>query len=150
MCAGEVTPTPTPTGNATTPIQYPAQPGRISPLGFVVLAGMDFALVLYAWIDNANRNYFHIIACIAAVIISFLCGTFLITGYVTEDFVVTDVEASINESVLSTYQVHHAQVIDNGFGYFFLFIGVMMLIIGILAGIEAVREMSSEAGGFTE
>ncbi len=145
------TPTATPTGNVTPtptgtpPVQGPAQPGRISPLGFVLLAGMDFALIFYAWIDNANRNYFHIVACIAAVVLSFLCGTFLVTGYVTEDFVVTNADVSVNESVLSTYQVHQAQIIDYGVGYFFLFIGVMMLIIGILAGIEAVREMSEGA-----
>lgn len=148
-----VTPTPTPTvtptgtGNATTPVQGPAQPGRISPLGFVLLATIDFGLFFYALVDNENRNYFHIIACIAAVIVSFLCGTFLITGYITEDFVVTNIEASVNESVISTYSVHQAQIIDAGFGYFFMFIGVVMLIIGVLASIEAFREFSSEAGG---
>jgi hypothetical protein len=155
---GAATPTPTPTptatttttptGNATVPVQAPAQPGRISPLGFVLLAGMNFGLLFYAFIDNENRNYFHIVALIAGMVVAFLCGTFLITGYITEDFVVTNLEASVNESVLSTYSVHQAQIIDAGFGYFFIFIGVIMLILGIMASVEAIREFSTEAGDF--
>lgn len=139
------TPTPTPTHTQVPPVQGPTQPGRISPLGFVLLAGMDFALVFYTWIDNANRNYFHIVASIAAVILSFMCGVFLITGYITEDFVVSDTEVPVNESIMSTYIVLQGQIIDHGMGYYFIFIGVIMMIIGILAGIEAIREISELA-----
>jgi len=134
------TPTPTVTGTATVPTQEPAQPGRISPMAFVVLMFMVCGLTLYTFADNANRNYLYIATAAIAMILAFLCGTFLITGYITEDFVVTDVEASINESVLSTYAVHQAQIIDIGTGYFFTFWGVVMLIITILAVIELLRE----------
>jgi PKD repeat protein len=144
VCAGNVTPTPTtvaPTPTGTPPTQLPTTGGRISPFGFVVLACIDIGVILYGFADNENRNYMHVFAFIIGTIISFLLGMFLITGYVSEEFVVTAAEVTVNSSVLSTYETQLVPVSDAGFGFLFIFIGVLMLIYSVLASLEAMREI---------
>lgn len=137
--ATTATPTPTPTG--TIPVQGDVDTGRISPLGFVMLAFLNLGLVLHTFVNNESRNYLHVFTGIVAVIVSFLLGTFLITGFVQEDFVVTAAEVTVNSSVLSTYQVEQVSIIDAGVGYYFVFIGILMTLIVILSVIEIIREI---------
>ena len=144
ICAGNVTPTPTtptPTPTGTIPVQGDVDAGRISPLGFVMLAFINLGLVLHTFVNNESRNYLHVFTGIVAVIVSFMLGTFLITGFVQEDFVVTAAEVTVNSSVLSTYQVEQVSIIDAGVGYYFVFIGILMALIVILSVIEIIREI---------
>ena len=144
ICAGNVTPTPTtptPTPTGTIPVQGDVDTGRISPLGFVMLAFINLGLVLHTFVNNESRNYLHVFTGIVAVIVSFMLGTFLITGFVQEDFVVTAAEVTVNSSVLSTYQVEQVSIIDASVGYYFVFIGILMALIVILSVIEIIREI---------
>jgi PKD repeat protein len=150
VCAGNVTPTPTvtptstptptvtPTG--TPPVQEEIPEGHLTPLAFVVLAFMVCGLTVYTFADNQNRNYLYIATAAVAMIMAFLLGIFLRVGTVSVDFVNTLDEVTINESVLSTYDVQRVAITDLGFGWFFIFWGVVMLIITILAVIELFRE----------
>ncbi|MCK9519483.1 MAG: PKD domain-containing protein, partial [Dehalococcoidia bacterium] len=135
------TPTVTPTPTGTIPVQGDVDTGRISPLGFVMLAFINLGLVLHTFVNNESRNYLHVFTGIVAVIVSFMLGTFLITGFVQEDFVVTAAEVTVNSSVLSTYQVEQVSIIDASVGYYFVFIGILMALIVILSVIEIIREI---------
>ena len=135
------TPTVTPTPTGTIPVQGDVDTGRISPLGFVVLAFLNLGLVLHTFVNNESRNYLHVFTGIVAVIVSFMLGTFLITGFVQEDFVVTAAEVTVNSSVLSTYHVEQVSIIDASVGYYFVFIGILMALIVILSVIEIIREI---------
>ena len=135
------TPTVTPTPTGTIPVQGDVDAGRISPLGFVMLAFINLGLVLHTFVNNESRNYLHVFTGIVAVIVSFMLGMFLITGFVQEDFVVTAAEVTVNSSVLSTYQVEQVSIIDAGVGYYFVFIGILMALIVILSVIEIIREI---------
>jgi len=135
------TPTVTPTPTGTSPVQGDVDAGRISPLGFVMLAFINLGLVLHTFVNNESRNYLHVFTGIVAVIVSFMLGTFLITGFVQEDFVVTAAEVTVNSSVLSTYQVEQVSIIDASVGYYFVFIGILMALIVILSVIEIIREI---------
>ena len=135
------TPTVTPTPTGTIPVQGDVDAGRISPLGFVMLAFINLGLVLHTFVNNESRNYLHVFTGIVAVIVSFMLGMFLITGFVQEDFVVTAAEVTVNSSVLSTYQIEQVSIIDAGVGYYFVFIGILMALIVILSVIEIIREI---------
>lgn len=117
---------------------------RIPVLGFMVLAWIDLGLMLYTFIDNENRNYMHVYSAVIAVILSFFLSVSLTNGFITEPHVLTDQSVTVNSSVMSTYLVKHVEIVDTGLSWFFGFIGVMMLIICILAVIEAVRENTEE------
>jgi uncharacterized membrane protein len=106
-----------------------------------MLAFINLGLVLHTFVNNESRNYLHVFTGIVAVIVSFMLGTFLITGFVQEDFVVTAAEVTVNSSVLSTYQVEQVSIIDAGVGYYFVFIGILMALIVILSVIEIIREI---------
>jgi PKD repeat protein len=134
------TPTPTPTPTGTPPVQEEIPEGHLTPLAFVVLAFMVCGLTVYTFADNQNRNYLYIATAAVAMIVSFLLGIFLQVGTVSVDFVNTLDEVTVNESVLSTYDVQRVAITDLGFGWFFIFWGVVMLIITILAVIELFRE----------
>ena len=134
------TPTVTPTGNVTPPVQEELPEGHLTPLAFVVLALLLCGLTVYTFADNQNRNYLYIATAVVAMILSFLLGIFLQVGTVSVDFVNTLEEVTVNESVLSTYDVQRVAITDLGFGWFFTFWGVVMLIITILAVIELFRE----------
>ena len=137
-------PTPTPTPTGTPPIQGEIPQARIPVLGFMVLAWIDLGLMLYTFIDNENRNYMHVYSAVIAVILSFFLSVSLTNGFITEPHVLTDQSVTVNSSVMSTYLVKHVEIVDTGLSWFFGFIGVMMLIICILAVIEAVRENTEE------
>lgn len=141
---GAPTPTPTPTPTGTPPIQGEIPQARIPVLGFMVLAWIDLGLMLYTFIDNENRNYMHVYSAVIAVILSFFLSVSLTNGFITEPHVLTDQSVTVNSSVMSTYLVKHVEIVDTGLSWFFGFIGVMMLIICILAVIEAVRENTEE------
>lgn len=134
------TPTPTVTPTGTPPVQEEIPEGHLTPLAFVVLAFMVCGLTVYTFADNQNRNYLYIATAAVAMIVSFLLGIFLQVGTVSVDFVNTLDEVTVNESVLSTYDVQRVAITDLGFGWFFIFWGVVMLIITILAVIELFRE----------
>lgn len=134
------TPTVTPTGTGTPPTQEELPEGHLTPLAFVVLSFLVCGLTVYTFADNQNRNYLYIATAAVAMIVSFLLGIFLQVGTVSVDFVNTMDEVTVNESVLSTYDVQRVAITDSGFGYFFIFWGVVMLIILILAVIELFRE----------
>jgi len=134
------TPTVTPTGTGTIPVQEEIPEGHLTPLAFVVLAFLVCGLTVYTFADNQNRNYLYIATAAVAMIVSFLLGIFLQVGTVSVDFVNTLDEVTVNESVLSTYDVQRVAITDLGFGWFFIFWGVVMLIITILAVIELFRE----------
>ena len=137
-------PTPIPTPTGTPPIQGEIPQARIPVLGFMVLAWIDLGLMLYTFIDNENRNYMHVYSAVIAVILSFFLSVSLTNGFITEPHVLTDQSVTVNSSVMSTYLVKHVEIVDTGLSWFFGFIGVMMLIICILAVIEAVRENTEE------
>jgi PKD repeat protein len=143
-CGAAPTPTPTPTATTTgtIPIQQPVESGKLSPFAFVVLAAIDAGLYLYTFIDNENRNYYYIYTAIACAILSFLLSMFLLNGFITESFVVTASETTVNTSVYSTHMVNHIPITDVSFAYVFALIGVIMIVITILASIEALREIS--------
>lgn len=148
ITAGNVTPTPTPTPTPTVtptgtiPIQQPVETGKLSPFAFVVLATVNAGLWLYTFIDNENRNYYYIYTAIACTILSFLLAMFLLNGFISESFVVTASETTINTSVYSTHMVNHVPITDVSFAYLFGFIGCVMMVITVLAVIEAIREIS--------
>lgn len=134
------TPTVTPTGTGTIPVQEEIPEGHLTPLAFVVLAFLVCGLTVYTFADNQNRNYLYIATAAVAMIVSFLLGIFLQVGTVSVDFVNTLDEVTVNETVMSTYDVQRVAITDLGFGWFFIFWGVVMLIITILAVIELFRE----------
>ena len=142
VCAGNVTPTSTPTvtPTGTPPVQEEIPEGHLTPLAFVVLAFLVCGLTVYTFADNQNRNYLYIATAAVAMIVAFLLGVFLLIGTISVDFVNTLDEVTVNESVLSTYDVQRVAITDLGFGYFFTFWGVVMLIIMVLAVVEIVRE----------
>jgi PKD repeat protein len=151
ITAGNVTPTPTPTPTSPTPtvtptgtipIQQPVESGKLSPFAFVVLACINAGLYLYTFIDNENRNYYYIYTAIGCTILSFLLAMFLLNGFISESFVVTASETTINTSVYSVHTVNHIPITDVSFAYLFGLIGCIMLVITVLAVIEAIREIS--------
>ncbi|HQN90705.1 MAG TPA: PKD domain-containing protein, partial [Methanoculleus sp.] len=139
---GAATPTPTPTvtPTGTPPVQEEIPEGHLTPLAFVVLAFMVCGLTVYTFADNQNRNYLYVATAAGAMIVAFLLGVFLLIGTISVDFVNTLDEVTVNETVMSTYDVQRVAITDTGFGYFFTFWGVVMLIIMVLAVVEIVRE----------
>ncbi len=151
ITAGNVTPTPTPTPTSPTPtvtptgtipIQQPVESAKLSPFAFVVLACINAGLYLYTFIDNENRNYYYIYTAIGCTILSFLLAMFLLNGFISESFVVTASETTVNASVYSVHTVNHIPITDVSFAYLFGLIGCIMLVITVLAVIEAIREIS--------
>jgi PKD repeat protein len=132
------TPVPTPTG--TIPVQEPIAKTHIPPIGFVVLSFIDIGAMIYTFADNENRNGLHIVAAFSSVILSFLLALLLTNGFIAEAALVPVAEVSVNNSTMSVYEARTAPIIDMGFGYWFMFIGIVMLIIAILASLEVIRE----------
>ena len=97
-------------------------------------AAIDFALVLYAFWDNDNRNFTHVYASLISIVLSGTLAYFLLLGLVSE---------ITGDGVLTT-------VTDTPFAYFFIFIGVIMLVYTILSALEAATGAAQPNAGWDD
>lgn len=138
-------PTVTSTGTIPpTPGDMTVENGGISPFGLVVMMLTTTGMVVYSFADNENRNYLHIVSAGISMLLAFVAGVVLMTGMVTADVIVTSESVTVNESVYGTYAVEHVAITDTAVGWFWIFVGVVMLIITILGTIEALSESHRE------
>lgn len=113
----------------------------ITPFMFWALAAIGGVLTLYVFVDSENRIMGHIFAAIVATVLFFLLGVTIITGNVGDVHAVASNQTTINATLEYAYSTVSVPVQDTAIGYLFIFMGVFMLIVTVLAGLEIVSEM---------
>jgi uncharacterized integral membrane protein len=108
---------------------------------FWVLAVIGAIFAAYAFVDNSNRIMGHIITGILATIIFFLLALTMIAGNVADVQSVAITQVTNNTTVDYTYSTVEIPMQDIPVGYAFLFAGVIMLVITVLAVLELMSDM---------
>lgn len=99
---------------------------------FQTMIYMDLAFILYAFWDNDNRNFTHVYAALISVVLSGTIAYFLMLGLVKQVF-----------EGMTVIQ-------DIAVGYFFVFLGVIMVIYTILSALEAASGAAHPEGVMDE
>lgn len=122
----------------------------ITPLMFWVFAVIGAVLAVYVFIDNQNRVFGHVFAAVVATVLFFLLGVNLMGGNVGEEFPVSVNETVNNTTTLFTYSTVTVAMQDSGISWFFIFLGVVMLIVTIMASLEIAGEVVGRSGLSTD
>jgi len=116
----------------------------IPPFLFWGLSAGALVLSVYSFLDNQNRIFGHIFTGVTATILWFLLGVNVMGGNVGDVVPVATNQTTNNTSLSYSYTTITIPMMDTGLGWVFVFLGVVMLIVTLLAVIEIVGEM---AGG---
>jgi len=114
----------------------------IPPFMFWGLAAGALVLSIYTFLDNQNRVFGHIFCGVAATIMWFLLGVNVMGGNVGETVPVASNLTTENATVAYTYTSITVPMMDTGIGWVFIFFGVVMILITLLAVIEVIDELT--------
>jgi len=110
---------------------------------FMALIFIDFALILYAFIDSENRAYGNVFASFISAILSYWLALMVTGERVTSVVVSTMNETNISDKDITTHVYEHIPIYYQipGLGMFFTIIGVVMTILFIVFILEVATDV---------